>query len=168
MGSGKTKQAGSVLDLTAYVPALITFVSNKLSRSASALYRREFGVGIIEWRIIALLAVEPGIAASRICQVIGLDKGPVSRSLALMEREGLVEVTAEAADTRRRRIALTRAGRALHDRIIPVALERERRLLEGLSPAQRRALVEALNRLHENIAAVNQPVAIPPAPRRRR
>lgn len=152
-----------VLDLTRYVPALLTFVSNKLSRSGSALYRRHFGVGIIEWRILAMLAVEPSIPATRICQVIGLDKGPVSRSLALMERRGLVTIRADQADTRRRLATLTPAGHALHDRIIVVALERERRLLSCLTAEQRATLVELLNLLHDNLGAVNRPLAIPPA-----
>lgn len=153
---------GPVLDLARYVPALLTFVSNKLSRSGSALYRRHFGVGIIEWRILALLAVEPSIPAARICQVIGLDKGPVSRSLALLERRALVRIRADRADTRRRLVALTPAGQALHDRIIVVALERERRLLSCLTPDQRATLVGLLNLLHDNLDAVNRPLAIPP------
>lgn len=154
---------GPNLDLTRYVPALLTFVSNKLTRSGSALYRRHFGVGVTEWRILAMLAVEPSIPASRICQVIGLDKGPVSRSLALMERRGLVAICADETDTRRRLATLTPAGRALHDRIIVVALERERRLLSCLTPEQRTTLVEVLNLLHDNLGAVNRPLPIPPA-----
>lgn len=151
-----------ILDLTRYVPALVTFLSNKLSRSGSALYRRHFGVGIIEWRILAMLAVEPSIPATRICQVIGLDKGPVSRSLALMERRRLVTIRTDAVDTRRRLATLTPAGRALHDRIIVVALERERRLLSCLTPEERTVLIQLLNRLHDNLVAVNRPLAIPP------
>ena len=154
---------GPVLDLARYVPALLTFISNKLSRSGSALYRRHFGVGIIEWRILAMLAVEPSSPATRICQVIGLDKGPVSRGLAFMERRGLVPIRADEADTRRRLATLTPAGRALHDRIIVVALERERRLLSCLTAEQRTTLVEVLNLLHDNLAAVNRPLPIPPA-----
>ena len=152
-----------VLDLTHYVPALLTFVSNKLTRSGSALYRRHFGVGITEWRILAMLAVEPSIPAARICQVIGLDKGPVSRSLAFMERRGLVTIRADEADTRRRLATLTPAGRDLHEGVIAVALERERRLLSCLTPEQRTTLVEVLNLLHDNLAAVNRPLPSPPA-----
>ena len=161
-GDPQLRGSGPVLDLSRYVPALLTFVSNKLSRSGSALYRRHFGVGIIEWRILAMLAVEPSIPASRICQVIGLDKGPVSRSLAFMERRGLVSIRADDADTRRRLATLTPAGRALHDRIIVVALERERRLLSCLTAEQQATLVELLNRLHDNLGTVNLPLPIPP------
>lgn len=155
-------RGGPVLDLGAYVPGLLTFLANKLSRGASALYRRHFGVGIVEWRVISMLAIEPWIPASRVCQVIGLDKGPVSRSLALLEKRGLVRTRADGTDARRRLAALTEAGDALHGRIIAVALERERRLLSCLSPAQRAELAALLNLLHDNLDAVNRPVAVPP------
>ena len=74
-----------MLDLDRYVPAFITFIANKLSNSATALYQRNFGVNVTEWRIMSLLAIEPGIPASRICHVIGFDKGPVSRTLAVLQ-----------------------------------------------------------------------------------
>src|SRR6516225_12095007 len=83
---------GPTLDLNRYVPAFITFIANKLSNSATALYQREFGVNVTEWRIMSLLAIEPGIPASRICHVIGFDKGPVSRTLAAMQHKGLVAI----------------------------------------------------------------------------
>ncbi|NNM71379.1 MarR family winged helix-turn-helix transcriptional regulator [Enterovirga aerilata] len=152
--------SGPVLDLRRYVPGLLTFLANKLSRSASALYQREFGVNVTEWRIMSQLAIEPGIPASRICQVIGFDKGPVSRSLAAMEKRGIVTIEVDKADARRRVIALTGHGRALHDRIIAVALERERRLLACLSAEERELLIASLNAMHENLSAVNRPLAV--------
>ena len=41
---------------------------------------------------MSLLAIEPGIPASRICHVIGFDKGPVSRTLAGLKKRGLVSI----------------------------------------------------------------------------
>jgi DNA-binding MarR family transcriptional regulator len=153
-------RSGPVLDLSRYVPGLLTFLANKLSRSATALYQREFGVNVTEWRIMSQLAIEPGIPASRICQVIGFDKGPVSRSLATMEGKGILTIEVDRADARRRVITLTEHGRALHDRIIGVALERERRLLACLSPEERERLITSLNAVHENLGAVNRPIAV--------
>jgi hypothetical protein len=39
---------GLTLDLERYVPAFITFIANKLSNSASALYQSKFGVNVTE------------------------------------------------------------------------------------------------------------------------
>ena len=146
---------GPVLDLSAYVPGLLTHLANKLGRSATALYRRRFGVAVTEWRILALLAREAGVPASRICQVIGLDKAPVSRSLAGLEARGLVAIHPDAEDGRRRAVDLTPAGRALHDRLIVAALEREDRLLACLDDGERATLIALLNRLHDNLGAID-------------
>ncbi len=142
------------LDLDRYVPALITFIANKLSKSANAFYQPEFGVNVTEWRIIALLAIEPGIPAARICHVIGFDKGPVSRTLAAMEKRGLIAIRIDPDDGRTHSISLTAKGRATHDKVIAVALERERRLLSCLGKDEREVLIELLRRLHDNLGAV--------------
>lgn len=139
------------LDLDNYVPAFLTWIANKLSSSASAAYRRRFGVGVVEWRIMALLAVEPWIAAGRVCAVIGLDKAGVSRSLRALQDKGLVETRFRDNNQRRRHMALTRAGIALHDRIVVVAREREERLLAGFSAQERAMALRLLARMHENL-----------------
>jgi DNA-binding MarR family transcriptional regulator len=147
-------QDGTTLDLDRYVPAFVTFIANKLSNSATTRYQREFGVNVTEWRIMALLAIEPGIPASRICQVIGFNKGPVSRTLSEMERRGLLAIKTDATDARTHSISLTAKGRATHDRVIVVALDRERRLLSCLSREEQESLIELLRRVHDNLGAV--------------
>jgi DNA-binding MarR family transcriptional regulator len=147
-------QEGPTLDLERYVPAFITFIANKLSNSATALYQRQFGVNVTEWRIMSLLAIEPGIPAARICHVIGFDKGPVSRTLTGLEKRGLVAIRTDPNDGRTHSISLTARGRATHDKVIVAAFERERRLLSCLSKDEREVLIDLLRRLHENLGAV--------------
>jgi DNA-binding MarR family transcriptional regulator len=148
---------GQTLDLERYVPAFITFIANKLSNSATGFYQRNFGVNVTEWRIMALLAIEPGIPASRICHVIGFDKGPVSRTLAALQKRGLIAIRTDPNDGRSHSISLTARGRATHDKVIVAALERERRLLSCLDQDEREVLVDLLRRLHENLGAVTGP-----------
>ena len=146
--------SGPLLDLDRYVPAFVTFIANKLSNSATVFYQRNFGVNVTEWRIMSLLAIEPGIPASRICHVIGFDKGPVSRTLAMLQKRGLVTIRTAPDDGRTHSIALTTRGRATHDKVIVAALERERRLLSCLNKDEREALIGLLRRIHENLGAV--------------
>ena len=49
---------------------------------------------------------------------------------------------------------LTAKGAATHDKVIAVALERERRLLSCLSKAERETLIVLLRRVHGNLDAV--------------
>lgn len=150
-GNGKHAR---LLDLDRYVPAFITFIANKLSRSATVFYQKRFGVNVTEWRIMSLLAIEPGIPAARICHVIGFDKGPVSRTLAMLQKRGLVAIKTDPKDGRSHAIALTSKGRTTHDAVIDAALERERRLLSCLNPDEREVLIDLLRRIHGNLGAV--------------
>lgn len=143
------------LDLGRYVPGLLNFLSNKLSAGASKCYRKHFGVGVVEWRMLSMLAVENGVTANRICQVIGLDKSLVSRSLQQLEQAQYVTSQVDSRDARRYTVSLTEQGRALHDRIYRVAMEREQRLLADLSPAEVDVLVNLLERMHGRVESVN-------------
>jgi len=145
---------GQTLDLERYVPAFVTFIANKLSRSATAFYQKRFGVNVTEWRIMSLLAIEPGIPASRICHIIGFDKGPVSRTLTMMQHRDLIAIRTDPKDGRSHSISLTAKGRATHDKVIVAALDRERKLLSCLNKNEQEVLIDLLRRIHENLGAV--------------
>lgn len=151
----------ATLDLERYVPALLVFLANKMTNSASNVYRKNFGVGVIEWRCMGLIAIEPWVSPNRICQVIGLDKAAVSRSIRALEEMELVEVRSSAHRRRFLEVALTEKGCRLYDRLMQVACERERRLLADLTPEELELLINMLNRLHRQIPAVNEPIDIP-------
>ncbi|NIE72920.1 winged helix-turn-helix transcriptional regulator [Pantoea sp. Ap-967] len=145
----------SHLDLNRYVPGLLTFLANKLATGASYCYRKRFGIGVVEWRMLSMLAVEDHITANRISQVIGLDKSAISRSLQALETGGYVSSQVDKSDARRYAVSLTTAGKQLHEKVLKVALERERRLLSDLSPAEIDLLINLLGRLHSKVSYTN-------------
>lgn len=142
-----------VIDHDRYIPALLLFVANKLASGASNTYRRMFGVGVTEWRILSLLANEPGCSAQRISEFFDLDKALVSRTLQLLSKAQIVSIKVDAY--RRRTISLTRKGLALHNKIIKVALAREQRLLTGFAPAEIDTLAGYLGRLLIQVTTLN-------------
>ena len=134
------RRSARALDLRAFTPAAITLLAQKINTSASAAYRPQFGVGVTDWRIMALLAAEPWLAPVRIAESTGLDKAAVSRSLQSLRMAGLVEASPGETPRRRSAMALTSAGLELHDRLVELALERERRLLAGFTDEERALL----------------------------
>lgn len=151
----QTATKNNQLDLDRYVPALVTFLANKLSSGASACYRKNFDVGVVEWRLLALLKVEQNITANRMCQVIGLDKAAVSRALKLLNQRGSVNFIKDEKDGRSSLICLTKEGELLHDKILQVALEREALLLGGFQAEELEVLLRLLHKLNANIGQVN-------------
>ena len=71
-----------------------------------------------------------------------------------MQKRGLVTIRTDPNDARTHSISLTAKGRGIHDKVIVVALEREKRLLSCLKADEREVLIELLRRLHNNLGAV--------------
>lgn len=140
--------------MDAFIPAALTNLAQKITTTASASYRPRFGVGITDWRIIALLAGEPWIAPVKICEATGLDKAAVSRSLRHLVGAGLVELRGGETSRRRLPLALTAKGLAVHDEIVEVARRREARLLEGFSPEERAQLLDFIARMRRAAEAL--------------
>ena len=137
------------------IPYLLGAISNLLSIGGSRLYRRSFKLGLMEIRLMWVLGVEPRITAQAASQIIGVDKAAISRALATLERRRLVDIAADPADSRQRIIDLSPQGRRLHQRILRVSRERERRLLAPFTQAESRLLASLLHRMHGHAASVN-------------
>jgi DNA-binding MarR family transcriptional regulator len=138
------------IDRDHYFPFFISSIANKISRGGSRVYLRLFGIGIIEWRILSVLAHNPQSTANVICSAIDLDKAAASRSIQVLERLGYVATATDPGDGRKRTISLTPAGQALHDRAIKVALLREQHLLAGFDERERDVFLSLLKRMHAN------------------
>jgi DNA-binding MarR family transcriptional regulator len=144
-----------VLNLDRYIPALLTFVSNKLANAAAAKYRAHFDIGMAEWRVLSLLAIEPDIAANRICQVIGIDKALVSRVVGKLVSQKLIVVEVDERNASRNMIRLTTAGENVHDEILKIVRAREKILLSAFSEEEIEMMVEFLHRLYKQADLVN-------------
>jgi DNA-binding MarR family transcriptional regulator len=152
--SASDRRSERAIDMSVFVPAMLTNLAQKITTTASATYRPQFGVGITDWRIMALLAAEPWIAPVRICEATGLDKAAVSRSLRDLMDAGLAEALDDGIAQRRLPVALTLKGLAVHDEIVAYALAREERLLSGFSPEERAHLRALINRLQQSFDAL--------------
>lgn len=149
----KTRE-GQALDLDRYVPGLLTLVTSQLSGGASAAYLALYAVGIETWRVMAMLAIEGRINAQRMVQLIDADKGAISRTFKEMHERGLLRFEPDEHDRRLRHAVMTPEGRALHDRILRLALLREQVALSVLSEEEATALRDMLRRVYEHLPAV--------------
>lgn len=137
------------LRLERFLPAIITLISNRLVSTGTVTYGAAFDIGLMDVRVMTIIAAEPNISATRIVEAVGLNKGAVSRVLkSLVERE--LVVAAAPFDPRRHLYALTSKGRRISNAAIKVANMRHDVLLEGLSEEQVATLVELLNVLVKN------------------
>ena len=144
-------------DLNRCIGALSTRFSSSLGAGASQEYHQRFQIGIVEWRILCHLSVEPSSNVIAMANSIGIDKSSVSRALASMEKRKLVEMRSGARRTREAN--LTDRGLQLHRDVLPVARAREAALLAGFDAAETEQLLTFFHRLIDNLPVVENDAA---------
>ncbi|UYN93170.1 MAG: MarR family transcriptional regulator [Enhydrobacter sp.] len=125
-----------------------------VSESLHDLYGEPFGLSVTQWRVMAALGRFGPLTASDIGQRIVVDKVAVSRAVAGLWKRRLVERTADHTDRRRTTLTLSASGRAMHARIVPMALAYETKLFEALTGDERRTFEVLADRLFARARAV--------------
>jgi DNA-binding MarR family transcriptional regulator len=157
--AGETGPYGPVLDLNTHIPTKVAVLANRLMRSASRYYRKRYGFGVVEWRLMMCIGQVAETRANCICSETELDKGAVSRSLAVLQRLGLVSIKEDGADSRRNNVALTAKGRALHDEMVPIALDRQSELVADLTQAEIDTFTDVIDRLQARVSDGGEPLS---------
>ncbi|HBD21080.1 MAG TPA: MarR family transcriptional regulator [Arenimonas sp.] len=138
-----------ILDLEHFLPYRLSVLSNRISQDIARLYADRFGLGITEWRVLAVLGRHHDIPAREVAERTAMDKVAVSRAIASLQAAGRIERQVRRDDRRHSMLRLSPAGRAIYDEVAPMALAYQRRLLEGLAPDERAALDRLLTRMEE-------------------
>jgi DNA-binding MarR family transcriptional regulator len=135
------------LHLEKFLPYRLSVLSNTVSSAIAAAYFANFGLSIPEWRVMAILAANPGLSAAEVTARTAMDKVAVSRAVATLLAAGRLRRTTVPADRRRTHLALTPAGAGVYSRVVPMALEYERKLVAPLSNRDRATLDRILREL---------------------
>lgn len=107
--------------------------ARKRARALTRLYDRYLrphGLKSTQFSVLAVLGVRGPTSVTRIGDMLGLDRTSVTRSAGVLERNGWVE-EAPADDARKRRLALTAAGRERLEAAYPDWLAAQRLVDEG-------------------------------------
>jgi DNA-binding MarR family transcriptional regulator len=127
-------------------------LANLLKRGAILRYKRLAGLSSVEFGLVASLGRRPPMSVVRLAEAVGMDKGQISRALAGLVSRRLVSRAVNPRDNREVLVCLTKTGLAAHDAIVAGALERSRRLLEGLSKDDLETLLGHIDRLTDTAA----------------
>jgi DNA-binding MarR family transcriptional regulator len=144
------RPAAQHLQLEQFMPFRLNRLAAAVSQHLSAIYRERFALEIPDWRVMATVGERGRCTAQHVADSTRMHKTRVSRAIARLRRRGLIARRPSRGDGREKALQLTRAGRRLYARLVPLALARERALLRSLSAADRRGLaagIAALERL---------------------
>jgi DNA-binding MarR family transcriptional regulator len=136
--------AETIKDLLSY---RIHRLANALSRGAALRYRREFGVSLMEWRILALLGGFAPLTLKDLARESGLDKSQASRAVAALVGRGLVLREIGPEDGREVALRLSAKGQRTYEGLMRAARERDAAFAACLTEPERAVLDTAILRL---------------------
>lgn len=113
-----------------------------------------------EYVVLYSLSLRDGVTAKSVSESSGFPKNTISRAVQALLARRLIERRADPTDRRSFRLVLTAEGRRITDDTLAPMLDRERRMLAPLSPAERFMLAELLAKLV--VAAPTWPDTVDP------
>ena len=139
-----------------FISVLIIGLANRLSRGASAYYRKTWNIGMPEWRVILVLRKTGRLNVGEVAEAADLDMAAASRSLKLLESQALVAIEQTRTRGRAAFAKLTRKGSLLSTRLNRIGHDRQSRLVAALEGDDQERLVELLTKLVGQLPATER------------
>jgi DNA-binding MarR family transcriptional regulator len=138
--------------LSFHVSMLAKLIDRQLARLAD-----RFGLSVAEYRVLTQVLLHPQSTVRAIADRTFVDKAQVSRAAAALEEAKLITRSILAHDRRSPVFTVTRAGRTLLNRIVPVREIQEQSIVGELGDAE---LARLSNTLQAIIGRLSQPTAV--------
>ena len=122
--------------LSEFLPYRLSVTSNAVSQRIAQEYRNRWGLSVPEWRVMAVLGDSGPHTQRKLTTMTIMDKVAVNRACKVLDDRGLAVRKPNAQDGRSHLLELTGEGVRMHDEIMPLALEMERRLFSNFLPEE--------------------------------
>ena len=137
---------------TDYPVSFAIFALARSHRARAASMLADIGLFPGQEILLMQLSEKDGEPQKTLCESIGLDHSTVAKSVARLERDGLIERRKCPNDGRISQVHLTREGREMTERITRVWAELERQTVEGLSAEERVQLMATAKKIIPRMA----------------
>jgi DNA-binding MarR family transcriptional regulator len=128
----------------------INYVANFYVGPLIANMEKRFGLTRPEWIVLFCLTQQPRLNAQQISIVTGRAKTSIAGAVKQLQKKKLITRKTDLADSRRRVLHLTDAGRTLYKSILEGFIKREADMLGALNAGERRLLIRLFDKLIAN------------------
>ena len=139
------------LNLGNYLPYLINRVGFALVESFTAGALTPNDLSIAMWRVLAALSNNGEQRQVDLVEMTSIDASTMSRLVSRLVRMGLVTRSRSATSNREVVVELSPKGRALVERLIPIAKDLERTASTAISAKDLSVAKRALGRMYDNL-----------------
>lgn len=139
------------INLDTFLPYQLTNIATLVSNDFAKVYKREFGLNIPQWRILANLAQYGQSTAKQLCTQADMDKSTVSRAVKALITKDFIYSKVNEQDKRAAFLMLSDEGEVLYKKITPEALAWEAQLLNTLSDDERQQMMSIFDKLKHQL-----------------
>lgn len=140
------------LDLFKFMPFRLNRLAAEVSAELASEYGERYGLDIPEWRVLATLGFrDDACTAQYIAYCTRTHKSTISRAVAHLLEQQLIERVENEDDRRELALQLTRKGRALYEELIPRLLRKEQDILSCLTAAERKDFAQMLGKIEQRL-----------------
>jgi DNA-binding MarR family transcriptional regulator len=133
--------------LDSFIPYRLMVAAEKVSLGFSVTYKQQFGMSRPEWRVLASLAQMRRATAKDIAAHSSMHKTKVSRAVFELEKRKWLVRQLDDTDRRMEHLSLTKAGIAVHAKLVVQATAYQAKLLALLGAGNSGQLLAMLNTL---------------------
>jgi DNA-binding MarR family transcriptional regulator len=119
------------------------------------------GVTLGMWYYLRALWAEDGLTQRELSQRIGTMEPTTLGAIQTMERSGLVKRVRSKDDRRKVHIHLTKKGRDLERRLMPLAVQVVEASVAGFPPGEVQQLLRFLRAIRNNLESMQTDLAVP-------
>jgi DNA-binding MarR family transcriptional regulator len=140
----------------------IMTLSNLAKAFVSRACLEPAGLSVPEWRLLTTLIGGAPVPFSHIAAQTLMDKGQISRTLRTAQGKGLVETAVVPLDRRQQDsgmssigrvvVRITEQGREVYGRVMPEAQRTQLRLIELMTPDERRMVIDLGRRIYARLS----------------
>jgi DNA-binding MarR family transcriptional regulator len=112
--------------------------SRGASRAISQVYDRHvrpYGLRATQFSLLSMLILRGKTPIGILADFLRMDRTTLTRNVALMEKQGWVEITTDETDARSHVVAITRAGEKLAHQALPGWKKAQAEVAEMIGPA---------------------------------
>ena len=132
----------------------------RLLRTYADQKARHLGMTRAQWVILARVNATPGLSQNELASILEVEPISVGRLIDRLQGRGLVERRPDPTDRRIWRLHLLPSAEPVLEEISKARDILGDQLLDGVDPAVRTQMVDALLRMKNNLTAETAPVAV--------
>jgi MarR family transcriptional regulator, transcriptional regulator for hemolysin len=139
-------------DFETSVGFIVNSTAKAFQKALDLELRKNVGVTLSQWRIVAILVLQPGLTQKEIADKVGIEGATLVPAIDKMEKDGLLKRKPDSKDRRVNRIYLTPKADSLWNAMTECALLIRKVSTKDIPEDQLKTTLGTLRKISKNLA----------------